>query len=62
MIGLMVANCMVFGDRLTVDLIFTVAASGGVIGISALALALMPQNDAEVIALSTALTPRWWRR
>ena len=42
-------------NPLTLDLIFTVAASAGLIVSSALAICLLPRNDAEVRQLSRAL-------
>jgi hypothetical protein len=42
-------------DRVTLDLIFTVAACTGIIAASAAALLLLPRNDAEVRVLARAL-------
>jgi hypothetical protein len=47
-------------NPLTLDLIFTIIASTGLIGASALALCLLPRNDAEVVQLSRAFG--WWRK
>jgi len=42
-------------NPVTLDLIFTIIASTGLIGVSALALCLLPRNDAEVVQLCRSL-------
>ena len=42
-------------DTVTLDLVITIIASTALIGASALALCLLPRNDAEVAQLCRAL-------
>jgi len=42
-------------NPVTLDLIFTITASTGLIGASALALCLLPRNDAEVVQLCRSI-------
>lgn len=42
-------------DTVTLDLVFTIFGSTGLIGASALALCLLPRNDAEVAQLCRSI-------
>lgn len=61
MIAALLLSAIAHADRLTLDLIFTIAASTGTIGACALALSLLPRDDREVRVLVRAFTPGWWR-
>lgn len=48
---------MLHMDPITLDLVITIIASTALIGSSAVALCLLPRNDAEVAQLAASL--RW---